>query len=150
MRGIEIREGKPIFYSLGNLIDHVEHITKQPFEFYERFGADPYKGTPADAYDARGEQEKTPQPGSIAYKPWIEDERHYQYVIAKMAFEGNRLSELKLYPVELGQHKPRSQRGTPSLAEPELAEKILEKMQTLSKPYDTKITIEEGVGTVEL
>jgi len=36
------------------------------------------------------------------------------------------------------------------LAEPELAERILETMQELSRPYGTEITVEDGVGVVAL
>ena len=67
-----------------------------------------------------------------------------------MTFEDDRLTELKLHPIELGQSRPRSQRGRPMLASPELAVKILKTIQGLSKPYGTEITVEDGVGVVEL
>jgi hypothetical protein len=67
-----------------------------------------------------------------------------------MTFEGDQLKELKLYPIDLSQSKPRSQRGRPLLAEPEKAEKILKIIKKLSKPYGTEITVEDGVGIVEL
>ena len=148
MRGIEIRDGKPIFYSLGNFIFQNETVMKMPADFYERYKLDPYRGTPADAFDAR--QKAPPRPGYHLSKWFTEDEKYWLSFIPYMTFEGDKLTELKLHPIELGQAKPRSQRGRPMLAEPELAGKILETMQKLSKPYGTEIAVEDGVGIVEL
>jgi len=148
MRGIEIRDGKPIFYSLGNFIFQNETVMKMPADFYERYKLDPYSGTPADAYDAR--QKAPPRPGYPHRKWFTEDEKYWLSFIPYMTFEGDKLTELKLHPIELGQTKPRSQRGRPILAEPDLAERILETMQKLSKPYGTEITVEDRVGVVEL
>lgn len=148
MRGIEIRDGKPIFYSMGNFIFQNETVMKMPADFYERYKLDPHGGTPADAYDAR--QKAPPRPGYPDSKWFTEDEKYWLSVIPSMTFEEDRLTGLKLHPIELGQSKPRSQRGRPMLAGPELAEKILETMQELSKPYGTRITVEDGVGVVEV
>ncbi|RLI10752.1 CapA family protein [Candidatus Bathyarchaeota archaeon] len=148
MRGIEIRDGRPIFYSLGDFIFQNETVAKMPADFYERYKLDPYSGTPADAYDAR--QKAPPRPGYPAHKWFTEEEKYWISVVPSMTFEGDRLTELKLHPIDLGQAKPRSQRGRPMLAEPELAERILETMRELSRPYGTEITVEDGVGVVKL
>jgi len=148
MRGIEIRDGKPIFYSLGNFIFQNETVMKMPADFYERYKLDPYRGTPADAFDTR--QKASPRPGHPASKWFTEDEKYWLSIVPSMTFEDDRLTVLKLHPIELGQSRPRSQRGRPMLAGPELAEKILRTIQGLSKPYGTKITVEDGVGIVEL
>jgi poly-gamma-glutamate synthesis protein (capsule biosynthesis protein) len=148
VRGIEIRDGKPIFYSLGNYIFQNETVSKMPADFYERYKLDPYKGTPTDAYDAR--RLRASQPGYPAHKWFTDDEKYWISIIPFMNFEGNRLTKLILYPIELGQAKPRSQRGRPMLAEPELATKIIEIIKKLSRPYGTEITLKDGVGVVEL
>lgn len=148
MRGIEIRNGRPIFYSLGNFIFQNETVEKMPADFYENYKLDPHSGTPADAFDAR--QKAPPRPGYLLHKWFTEEEKYWQSVIPHMTFEGEKLTGLKLHPIELGQSLSRSQRGRPMFAEPELAKKILEKMQELSKPYGTQITVEDGVGIVEL
>jgi poly-gamma-glutamate synthesis protein (capsule biosynthesis protein) len=67
-----------------------------------------------------------------------------------MEFEGDRLSSLKLYPVELGQDKPRSQRGRPTFVDEEEGAEIVGIMKKLSEPYGTEITIEKGIGTVKV
>lgn len=148
MRGIEIRDGRPIFYGLGNFIFQNETVTKQPAEFYERYGLDPLKGTPSDAYDAR--QRAPPRPGYPQRKWFTEDDKYWLSFVSSMRFEGDRLGELRLYPVDLGQGRPRSQRGRPTLAEPGVAGVILERLRELSKPYGTEIEVEEGVGLVRL
>lgn len=148
IRGIEIRDGRPILYGLGNFIFQNETVTKQPAEFYERYGLDPQKGTPSDAYDAR--QRAPPRPGYPVRKWFTEDEKYWLSFLSSMRFEGDRLRELRLHPVELGQSRPRSQRGRPMLAEPGVAKVILERLKELSKPYGTEIEVEEGVGWVKL
>lgn len=148
MRGIELRNGRPIFYSLGNFIFQNETVEKMPADFYETYKLDPYSGTPADAFDAR--RKAPPRHGYPLHKWFTEDEKYWMSVMPLMAFEEDKLAELKLYPVELGQSKPRSQRGRPMLAEPGTAKKILEKMRKLSESYGTEITVEKDVGVVRL
>jgi poly-gamma-glutamate capsule biosynthesis protein CapA/YwtB (metallophosphatase superfamily) len=148
MRGIEIRDGKPIFYSLGNFIFQNQTVQKMPADFYERYKMDPYGGTPADAYDAR--MEAPPRPGWPEHKWFAYDEKYWISVLPYMEYEGDKLTKLELYPVQLGQDKPRSQKGRPVMAKGELAEKILGIIKKLSEPYGTKITVKDGVGVVKL
>ncbi len=46
--------------------------------------------------------------------------------------------------------EPRAQSGLPMLAEPDLAEKLIEYMGELSEPFGTNIEYENGVGLVKL
>ena len=52
MRGIEIYNGKPIFYSLGNLWFEFETVDLLPADSYEMWDLDSQALTPADLYDA--------------------------------------------------------------------------------------------------
>jgi len=142
MKGIEIRDGKPIFYSLGNFIYQNMTVTKMPAEFYERYGLDRYAGTPPDAYDARSKTHHS-YAGPHAYERWIS-------FYPSMVFEGDQLTTLKLYPVDLGLSRPRSQRGRPIPANPDQAKKIFKILKERSEPYGTKIKVEKGVGIVSL
>lgn len=63
-------------------------------------------------------------------------------------FEGDELSELRLYPVTL-QERPRSQRGRLILAEREEAVEILERLKRLSEPYGTEIQVKGRSGYSE-
>ncbi|MGD2201200.1 MAG: CapA family protein [Candidatus Bathyarchaeota archaeon] len=148
MRGIEIRDGKPIFYSLGDFIFQNETVYKMPAEFYERYKLDPYSGTPSDAFDAR--QDAPPRPGWPEHKWFTKDRKYWISVIPFMEFEGDQLSSLRLHPVELGQDKPRSQRGRPMFVDEEEGAEIVGIMEELSEPYGTEITIENGIGTVKV
>jgi poly-gamma-glutamate synthesis protein (capsule biosynthesis protein) len=148
MRGIEIRDGKPIFYSLGNFIFQNETVYKMPSDFYERYDLDPYGGVVSDAFDTR--QTAKPNPGRRESKWFTKDEKYWISVLPRIEYKGDKLSELHLYPIELGMNKPRSQRGRPMLANDKYGKKILEIIKTLSEPYGTKIKIRDNVGTVQL
>jgi poly-gamma-glutamate synthesis protein (capsule biosynthesis protein) len=55
-RGIEIYNGRPIFYSLGNFIFQNETVRWQPAHNYELVKLD-HTATPADFYAARSEDD---------------------------------------------------------------------------------------------
>jgi poly-gamma-glutamate capsule biosynthesis protein CapA/YwtB (metallophosphatase superfamily) len=148
MRGIEIREGRPIFYSLGDFVFQNQTVLKMPADFYERYRLDPYSGTPADAFDAR--MKPQPRPGFPESKWFADDRKYWISVVPHMRFEGDGLKELELHPIELGQDKPRSQRGRPTFVDEEIGNEILGIMKKLSEPYGTEIAVEKGVGKVKL
>ncbi|MCW4050041.1 MAG: CapA family protein, partial [Candidatus Bathyarchaeota archaeon] len=148
MRGIEIRDGNPIFYSLGNFVFQNETVYKMPSDFYDRYGLDAYGGTVSEAYDAR--QDSPPRPGYPKSKWFTKDEKYWISIIPRMEYKGDKLSELKLYPIDLGQDKPRSQRGRPMMADPKLGGHILKIIKKLSKPYGTEIDVVDNVGIVRL
>jgi poly-gamma-glutamate synthesis protein (capsule biosynthesis protein) len=136
LRGIEIYNGRPIFYSLGNFVFQNETIDPMPFDHYEIFGL-PDTALASNLYDARFRNGTTGFPASPDY---------YESVIAVPSFTGNQLRELKLYPIELGQKAPRSQRGTPRLADAATSKKIIDRLIELSAPLGTTIVYENGVG----
>ncbi len=51
MHGIEIHEGRPIFYSPGNFVFEIEQIERYPSDYYERLGLGP-NATPEDVHFA--------------------------------------------------------------------------------------------------
>lgn len=62
--------------------------------------------------------------------------------------DNGRVTEVKLYPVDLGQKLPRSQRGLPRLTR---AREPMLYLAGLSKSYGTEISVdEEGVGSIGL
>ena len=148
LRGLEIHEGRPLFYSLGDFIFQNQTLDRMPSDFYDRYGLDPYSGTPADPFDKR--TNPVARPGRR--KPsWFGDHsRNWRSVVPLMKFKGDRLKELLLYPIELGQEKLRSQRGRPQLVEGALAEEILGRLGKLSEPYGTEIYIKDSVGIVKI
>jgi poly-gamma-glutamate synthesis protein (capsule biosynthesis protein) len=148
MRGIEIYDDKPIFYSLGNFIFQNETVLKMPSDFYARYNLDPYSGKVSQAFDTRKDA-----PSRLGYPihPWFtKEEKYWISILPRMEFESDKLVELKLYPIELGQHKPRSQRGRPMLTNEKKGKKILQIIKNLSNPYGTEISIKDNVGIVKL
>lgn len=148
MRGIEIRDRRPIFYSLGNFIFQNETVEKMPSDFYDRYDLNPYAGVVSDAYDER-QTAKGPL-GRPKGKWFTEDEKYWISVVPRMEFKGDKLDELLLYPIVLGMDEPRSQRGRPMMASGERAEKILGIIEKLSEPYGTQMEIVDDVGVVWL
>ncbi len=141
LRGIEIYEGKPIFYSLANFIFQNETIDPMPQDNYENYQLDE-SALAADLYDRRFrvDEEGVPTTGFPSSPIW------YESVLAVPTFQGNRLIDLKLYPIDLAQTAPRSQRGTPRIADEETGRKIIEHVAELSAEFGTVIEYRDGIG----
>jgi poly-gamma-glutamate synthesis protein (capsule biosynthesis protein) len=129
LMGIELYLGRPIFYSLGNLILQNETLRRVPGHAFERFGLDPY-ATPSDFFDARTANETKGHPATPEF---------WQSVVAVCAFENRALKEIELHPVDLGFGRPRSQRGRPLIADEALGKTILDRLARLSERYGTRI-----------
>lgn len=147
LRGIEIYKGKPIFYSLGNFIFQNDLIKKQPADLYERYKLD-WNATPSELYDAR--EKGIPELINMGFKWFTAKPEYWETILVHCTFNENKFEEIKLYPVDLGFQKPRPNRGRPLLAKKEKALRILKNIKKLSKPYGTKIKIEEETGRVKL
>ena len=140
MRGIEIFNGKPIFYSLGDFLFQNETLDRLPQDNYAAFGLDENAHV-ADFNEARYKNDTTGFPAL----PEI-----WEAVVAVPTFNNLQLTELKLYPIDLGHGLPQQVRGRPVLARDELATKILDDVIRLSEPYGTTIDVRRGVGYVQL
>ena len=126
LRGIEIYKGKPIFYGLG--------------EFFRQMDWTIYPGRPeGDITEAE-----------LAAQNWarLQLPINYDTVIAQTSYDKGRLQEVRLHPIVGGQDGPISRRGIPRKATGEDARRILTKLQTLSKPFGTTITIEGEIGVI--
>jgi len=142
LRGSEIYKGKPILYGLANFIFENETLLRQPPENYEPFGMTLESGAGVgDFNDRRSNNDTTGFPA---------DERIWESVIAVPRFAGKRLIELKLHPISLGYRKPRTERGWPMLAGPELAGKIIDDVVSFSAPFGTAIDFKDGIGIVRV
>lgn len=138
LMGIEIYRGKPIFYSLGNLImqnDTLKHVPSYPFD---RFGLEP-RSTPSDFFDHRTGNGTKGHPVTAEF---------WQSMAAICRFDNRRLSHIDIYPVDVGYGRPRQQRGRPMLADAELGKTILHRLAQLSAQFGTVIEQQEGHGIV--
>ena len=122
LRGVEIYKGKPIFYGVSSF-------------FYHR-GAAPEITNPS----------AVPGPGVN------ELDDNLETLLTTSRFEDGKLVEVRLYPADLGQDRTRpiSRGGTPLTPSPEMARRVLERLQTLSKQFGTTVTIQNGVGVIRV
>lgn len=120
LRGIEIHQGKPIFYGLGEFIRQRD------------IGGLAGRGDPT-----RDTCEGCPFPVK------------YESIVAISEYAGDELTEVRLYPIELGYDAERmAHRGIPRMAGSQTATRILERLQDLSEPYGTQIRIEDNIGII--
>jgi poly-gamma-glutamate capsule biosynthesis protein CapA/YwtB (metallophosphatase superfamily) len=140
LRGIEIYQGKPIFYSLGNFVFQPELIKWFPPDDMIALGVE------ADASTSEMYDHMT----NGGERGFIADRRYWETVLPLCTFENGVLVELQLHPVTLGFGEELPDRGIPRLARGELALEILQSIAALSEPFGTRIEIEDGVGLVAL
>jgi len=138
---VEIHDGAPIFYGLGDLLYRTRTITKLPAEMYDRFdlGVD---ALPPDVYDELGSDDDGEPRGFNASREFREG------VVPVCSFEGGEFDGIALYPIELGFEEPRSRRGRPVLADEEAAARIVGGLRELSEPYGTTVEFRDGIGRV--
>jgi poly-gamma-glutamate synthesis protein (capsule biosynthesis protein) len=75
---------------------------------------------------------------------------NYESAIALSTFDKGALREVRIYPI-WGRHDgPLSRRGIPMTAPPEIAQRILQRLQKLSQPLGTTIAIEGNVGVIRV
>jgi len=140
LQGIEIYQGKPILYSLGNFIFQNETLLRLPSDNYERYDLGE-RSHVADFNDARYENDSTGFPAL---------QENWEAIIAVPTFENRQLTELALYPIDLGFGKTRQIRGRPILADDDLGQKIMADLARLSEPFGTEFEYRRGVGYVKL
>ena len=140
LRGIEIYQGKPIFYSLGNFIFQPELIKWFPPDDMIALGVEPDAST-SEMYDHMT---------NGGERGFIADRRYWESVLPLCTFEDGELVELVLHPVTLGFGKDLPDRGIPRLARGQLGVDILQSIVELSEAFGIRIEIEDGIGRVAL
>ncbi|MFO7769537.1 MAG: CapA family protein [bacterium] len=141
LRGIEIYEGKPIFYSLGDFIFQNETLLRLPEENYGSYGLERDEATVAEFNLRRYRNDERGFPANREI---------WESVVAWVEWEGDRLAAVRLHPITLGFGLPRSQRGRPMFATGELARKILADLAERSERYGTSIRVRGDMGEVVL
>lgn len=122
LRGIEIYKNRPIYYGLGEFMRQMDVIGLAGRNAPGRdMGPDDTKGMPVK----------------------------FESVIAINEFRGGELYEIRLHPIELGYEEEKlARRGIPVIPEPEIAQRILMRLQELSRPLGTEIVIENNIGII--
>jgi poly-gamma-glutamate capsule biosynthesis protein CapA/YwtB (metallophosphatase superfamily) len=141
LRGIEIYKGRPIFYGLSTFL----------FQGYIMVTQDSRDGANVDPrYTSRGDTEVRlnggPPPGVVDSTGLLGSWN--VSILPVMTYEGGRVKEIRIYPIDVRRNAQAKQSGLPRLAPPELAQRILRLMRELSTPFGTNIQIEGNVGVI--
>lgn len=143
LRGVEVYDERPIFYSLGNFIDQREYITRFPPDMYDRYNIDDYT-KPRKVFDARWTDEDGNPSGDLVDRHWWES------IVPICTFKNGDLASVELHPISLHQDAGRPHRGTPTLADDNHGAEILDDLANRSEPFGTTIEQDEGVGVVKI
>jgi poly-gamma-glutamate synthesis protein (capsule biosynthesis protein) len=137
---VEVYNGKALLHGVGTFIFQIELMKYLPAEAYERYDLSD-RATPAEFIEARY------QGGT---KGHAGDPLQWEQAFAVCDFVGECLTEIRIYPIDLGHKRPRTQRGRPVPAQGETADRILKRIQRLSAKYGTKVDIRDGIGVVKV
>ncbi|EXJ74974.1 uncharacterized protein A1O5_01670 [Cladophialophora psammophila CBS 110553] len=137
LRGVEIYKGKPIFYGINNFV-----FQNQRFRSW-RDDAERQPVTLTGPVIGDGETNESRW-------AWLQRPENLEAILAANSYESGKLVQVLLYPADLGLNRPGSEVGTPRRPSPELAQSILEQMVEYSRPFGTKISIEDGVGVIRI
>ncbi len=132
LRGIEIYKGKPIFYGMGEFYYQWQHMDAALM-----CGSWP-QGRGTDDSDGRRARLGGAAPDQL------------RIMVAQSHYDKGKLVEVRLYPTSGAWDGPISQLGIPRQPSPAMAQKILARVQALSKPYGTNIAIENNVGVIRI
>ena len=149
MRGIEIYEGKPVFYGMSNFI--TMGMASPPVSAV-RPTDQRSEGLTGEVSMASDRILHRAPDGSWGAQAWGSFPNSLQAQLATCTYEQGRLVEIRIYPVDLGLEasRPVSLLGVPMIPSPAIAQSILEKIQELSKPLGTTISIEDDIGVIRI
>lgn len=123
LRGVEIYDGKPIFYGMG------EFFRQMNWNLEEQIG-DGVAPSPVRA------------PGSRS--------QSLESMLAVSRYVDGELIDVTIHPIELGYDGPNSRVGLPRVARGALGRDILERIKRLSAVLGTNVEIEGEVGIVRV
>ena len=133
LRPMEVYNGAPIFYSLGDFIYQGMRVHYLPADFMEKYGIHPMS-TAWEGLMARS------QGGKLGLQA---DECNFLTVLPRLSFDDNGdLAEIDMLPISLGFHREGYLNGLPYHAKGEEGKKIFDILNRLSKPYGTELVYE--------
>ncbi len=137
LRGMEIYNGKPIFYCLGDFIIQLETILRAPDGMFAK-----QKLNGNDRLDVLFNNRSNNGQRGLCYDPIM-----YKSVIPYWEVENGELVKLVFMPIEEQFALPRSRAGWP---QKNTSLEIIEHFAEMSKPCGVDIKIENGLGVVQL
>ncbi|MCL1875461.1 MAG: CapA family protein, partial [Synergistaceae bacterium] len=139
LRGIEIYNGKPIFYSLGNFIFQTETVAIQPADAYEKHSMSNL--STVGQYMSNRSKDGT--------RGYVVQPNIWRSVMAGMTAVDGNIARICLHPITLHMEEPRSRKGWPSIIKSD-KEEVLEYLASLSKPFGTELRIENNCALMDL
>lgn len=130
LRGIEVFQGRPIFYSLGDFIYQYRTPDRIPVDLLHQRDIEMPTAPGQSVWDRRDSQEVL------------------ETVLVRMTVNQGRLKRIQLLPVTLDDEGPLF--GAPRLAGTQRGAEILARMQKLSAPYGTKLLDRGWYAEVQL
>ena len=130
LRGIEIYQDKPIFYSIGNFVYHWKTPEKIPQIVFERED-ETYSGVVGSDPSLRS----------------IDVREECDTVLVRITIRDKNIHQIELIPAITEDRGPHM--GDPRLVNDKRGREIIEVLQKLSQPYGTKISFKEWYGVVE-
>ncbi len=142
LRGVEIYNGKPIFYNLGSLLMEFEAGEQlMTPEMYEGFGL-PRDALPSHLHMSRVADKDGKRIGFYG------ESRFSKGCIAVCDFDGGKV-QVKLVPIDIDMNRSRpAERGLPAIPSPEFAREIAADMAKMSEVYGTKMRYDESTRTI--
>lgn len=142
IRGVELYQGKPIFYSLGNIVSQIELGDRIPAEDYAKVpSAD--RVSPARYFAARGGH------GTVLFAP---HRKYWESVVPVLTFDDGDLISAALHPVDLGFGQAVRHRGRPRLTDARLGAEILREIARMSAAFGTRVETDkqddDAVGVI--
>ena len=140
IRPIEIYNGCPIFYSLGDFIYQGMRVPYLPADFMVKYGCDKN----ATAWEGLMARSKNNTIGLQVHK------HNFMTVLPKMEFEDGKLVSLEMMPIVAGFKREGKMDGLPYHAKNEESKEIFDVLDRLSTPYGTKIVKNGDMLKIEL
>lgn len=136
LRGIEIYQGKPVFYGLGAffLRGAIKALPETVFRVFP---------------DASGNA-PPPPPKERSVRPGGNPACWYDGVVAQIELQDGIATAVRLHALDTGNTYEDARRGVPHFADAANTQRILTHLQAISAPFGTRIAIEDGLGVVRI
>jgi poly-gamma-glutamate synthesis protein (capsule biosynthesis protein) len=144
LRGIEIYKGRPIFYSLASFIYQLWGTPAGP----DRYTDNHLDQFFSETTETEMNMDMWP-PHSVTKHKDLKNMESMESVSAQLNYDKGRLHQIIIRPIEFGYDAPISQHGIPRKPRPEVAERILKRIQRMSLPFGTKIEIQDQIGVIK-
>ena len=129
LKAVEIYNGKPIFYSIGNFIFQNDKVFCLPEDFREKYKM-------PNGLNAR---EMIERRSRLCNGGLHADVNNFRSLMPFMTFEDGKLVNLKLYPIRLDMES-----ALPDLADKEETKKIYDYLLERNKQFNTKMQLNDG------